>query len=395
MEKIEPVPITEICLNITDNCNLKCQHCFVQQKPNKMSYKIAEDTMEWLIKNAKKRGLDKRPHCGFFGGEPLLEWNSIIVPIVEKYKGKINFGLTTNGVLLSEDKLKFMKDNNISLLFSCDGDKYSQDANRPLKNGESSFEAIKDIISLIPKYFPETTFRSTISKKTCGKIMDNINFAMSQGFKMMFLIPNFFETSWTKEDLATIAIQMRTYSLYFINCFKEDKIPFEIYPLMQAFNKIHRIIAHQKNGTKAEKSLEKCGLGLGGYASINYKGDIFTCQEVDSRNNDNELFHIGNIYTGTDQNKIDKLINLYLSKDFSCAFCKECRLKLTCPNENCIINNYILNKDIHKANPIICWWFDLLLGEALFICKILGEQKNQKFKKYFYDMRGLYNDRNS
>ena len=70
-------------LGLTDNCNLACSYCFVKQKPLEMTYEIAEKSVEWLLSNHSN---DSTPLVTFFGGEPLLKYDYIIVPIVEKYK---------------------------------------------------------------------------------------------------------------------------------------------------------------------------------------------------------------------------------------------------------------------------------------------------------------------
>ena len=57
----------------------------------------------------------------FFGGEPLLYFDSLIKPLVEKYKDIVSFGITTNGILLDEDIVDFFYENNIQPLLSFDG----------------------------------------------------------------------------------------------------------------------------------------------------------------------------------------------------------------------------------------------------------------------------------
>ena len=51
----------------------------------------------------------------FFGGEPLLQFDQIIVPLVEENKevNNLTFGITTNGVLLDEDKVDFFYKHKI------------------------------------------------------------------------------------------------------------------------------------------------------------------------------------------------------------------------------------------------------------------------------------------
>jgi uncharacterized protein len=64
----------------------------------------------------------------------MLEFENLIKPIVkwvEEEKIDISFGMTTNGTLLDEEKIKWLSEHNIGFLLSIDGNKESQDYNRP------------------------------------------------------------------------------------------------------------------------------------------------------------------------------------------------------------------------------------------------------------------------
>lgn len=69
--------ITSVFLNITNACNLACRYCFVKQSPDYMTYQTAKDSADFLIHNAEIAGVT--PAITFFGGEPLLGWDSVIV----------------------------------------------------------------------------------------------------------------------------------------------------------------------------------------------------------------------------------------------------------------------------------------------------------------------------
>jgi sulfatase maturation enzyme AslB (radical SAM superfamily) len=60
-----------------------------------MSFQIADDTCKWLLSNSNT------PQIFFFGGEPTLRWDDIIVPLVEKYP-EIEYSITTNGFVLDK-----------------------------------------------------------------------------------------------------------------------------------------------------------------------------------------------------------------------------------------------------------------------------------------------------
>ena len=110
---------TSMLLSLTNRCNLSCEYCFVKQNPQDMTLEIAEKAISILLDNCKLK--NEKPRINFFGGEPLLKFNELIVPIVEKYHDIISFGITTNGVLLDEDIVDFFTKYNIKVLLSFDG----------------------------------------------------------------------------------------------------------------------------------------------------------------------------------------------------------------------------------------------------------------------------------
>ena len=71
----------------------------------------------------------------------MLNWK-LIEYLVKKYQDQFTWSITTNGTLLTEEKIQCFKENNGSILWSIDGDKETQDYNRPLITGESSFDKI-------------------------------------------------------------------------------------------------------------------------------------------------------------------------------------------------------------------------------------------------------------
>lgn len=100
MERKLPL-ITSVFLNVMNACNLACRYCFVEQHPNFMSYETARETADFLIRNAEESG--DVPSINFFGGEPTLCWDSIIVPlsryIREEYGKPFRMSMTSNCTL--------------------------------------------------------------------------------------------------------------------------------------------------------------------------------------------------------------------------------------------------------------------------------------------------------
>lgn len=355
-----------------------------------MSYQVAKDTVDWLIRNAEE--VNETASLGFFGGEPLLEWDTIIVPLTkyirEDKQSNMSLGITSNCILLDEEKLKFMDKYNISLLVSMDGAKATQDFNRPLRNGESSFDVLDKVMPLIIKYQPNATFRSTIVPDTCEHFCENLEYAREKGFNHVFAIINEFE-DWPQDKREILEKQLRQYSNYLIESCLEEKPFLRQRTLEQAINKIvsNNILAVQESERTPYKEINHaCGLGIG-YGSVNYKGNIYSCQEVSSRQESN-IFYIGNIYTGVVENRISQLKEkiskkTHVENNKNKKLCLTCPIISSCNASACLVNNYLDNKDFFLQSDNICWWNNLMVREAQYICQTLGNVKNNFFKEYF------------
>lgn len=398
----ELLPITEICLNVTEACNFACKYCFTEHHPNFMTFDVAKDSLHWLVNNCKIKeeivGKKIIPKIGFFGGEPTLMWDEIIVPLVNYAKEnniECNWSMTSNCSLLDKEKVDFLKENNIGLLLSMDGNKLSQNINRPCKNKTiDSFDVVEKNLPYIVENFPNTTFRGTITADTSSYLFDNIMYAASKGFNNCFFIINEFE-NWDKQSRENVQNEMIKYCLYMISAFINDEPFITLRPLEQAINKIVAInsaVATAPTDYEFEiigdPEHQKCGLGSG-YGSINYKGDIFSCQEVASREGEKNIFHIGNIYTGgIDEEKLLTLRNNYFNRKIkkynyeNPKLCETCPHKLVCIANACQVNNYILYKDFSATPDCWCWWSNLMLQCAQFIMLVLGKNHNVAFKNY-------------
>jgi sulfatase maturation enzyme AslB (radical SAM superfamily) len=99
-----------------------------------MTLDIAKSAVDLIVNNynIKKEkgwlGKDERKGVTFFGGEPMLMYDQIIVPLIKYIENTYNinefhFDITTNGTLLNEERLVFMSKYSIYPLLSIDGDR--------------------------------------------------------------------------------------------------------------------------------------------------------------------------------------------------------------------------------------------------------------------------------
>lgn len=364
--------ITSIFLILTRDCNLSCKYCFVDKEQDNITYETAVDAVEFIAKNSFVH--KDTPSLNYFGGEPTLRWDDIIVPLTKyiraKYGNNFSLSMTSNGLLLDEEKLIFMKENNIGLLFSIDGDKKTQDLNRPTRGGSSSFDILKDKIPLILKYFPNVTFRSTTDHDNVSEFFNNHKFAVENGFKSVFNIVNVF-TNWNKSEKDELKKQINILGEYYAQI-KLEKRNICFSPFDEMFSKLKRI-EEAKNSDSFRTTGEgllgfgRCGIGAGKFASVGTDGTLYSCQEMVGNRQSGKLFIIGDIYNGVDNKARLEIIKKFDPKKVACSSgtskCRSCKMNNICDGA-CLINNYFVSGDLNVMPSILCFYYQQLLEKA-------------------------------
>jgi uncharacterized protein len=146
---LPPPKIRALSLAIAQKCNLGCAYCYAQQgefgAPAKnMSLADAISAVELLVGEAEP---GERLNLAFLGGEPLVNRPTLQAAarrareLGEARGATVNYSITTNGTLLTEDDARFFEEFGFAVTISLDGPKEIHDALRPYKGGGGSFDA--------------------------------------------------------------------------------------------------------------------------------------------------------------------------------------------------------------------------------------------------------------
>lgn len=372
--------ISSAFLNVTQKCNLKCKYCFVCQQPKEITYEVAQDAAKFLARNALESGTT--PSINFFGGEPMLRYHDIIQPLTEwirdVYGDSFDLSLTTNGTLLTEEIMEFFDENNIGMLFSIDGDKKTQDENRPYHSGKGSFDRLEPIIDLVLKYRPDMIFRATIDPPTHQELFNNYKFAIKKGYTNCFFIPNVF-SEWSDKELNELDIELDKICDYYITELKAGRKPMSFSHFDRARADIVRV-AKLKNSDFRERgkglpACGCCGLGASRFAAIGITGNIYTCQEMVENPDVGNTFLIGNIYSGVDDAKRYEVANSFNTQNVVCSkkeYCDDCIKRRICDG-GCSINNFFKNKDLHIKDYTMCYYERACIEKVYRIMKLEKE----------------------
>ena len=129
---------------------------------------MGKKALDFLMKNSGSR---RNLEIDFFGGEPLMNFDVVkeLVAYGRENEGKygrtIRFTITTNGMLLDDEKIEYINEVMDNVILSIDGRPEVNDRMRKTVNGKGTYDIIlknyKNFISkerrplLCQRYFYE------------------------------------------------------------------------------------------------------------------------------------------------------------------------------------------------------------------------------------------------
>ena len=151
--------ITSFLVKVASRCNLDCDYCYVyhhaDQSWRRMPKTLSEDNQaafsERLAEYARREGL-KECFVVLHGGEPLLAGIETITAFVERVRRtvgpdtKVEFGMQTNGLLLTDAALDSLEAAGVAVSLSLDGPREANDLHRTTKKRRSSFDKVEQAL---------------------------------------------------------------------------------------------------------------------------------------------------------------------------------------------------------------------------------------------------------
>ncbi|MDD4409432.1 MAG: SPASM domain-containing protein [Candidatus Pacebacteria bacterium] len=144
---------------LTERCNFRCKYCFIKNQESSdydsenMSLEIALKGLDFfcllIAEDPKQFELEKT--IVFYGGEPLLNWCvlRILLTKIEEYiqNGKLPkrtiLNMVTNGSLITNEIAEVLKNSNVQVSISIDGDSFATNSSRAYADGRPVYQDIK------------------------------------------------------------------------------------------------------------------------------------------------------------------------------------------------------------------------------------------------------------
>lgn len=166
-------------LFVSQSCNMACCYCYGSDgsyhQQGMMDISTAKQSIDWLYEHNDN---PEQVSIVFFGGEPLMNF-PVIRQSIEYAEskfgaGKVTYGMATNMTLMTDDFLDFFATlPKFYLLVSIDGPRELQDRQRPLRDGQSSYDICTQRIAAALQRGIHCTGRATVYADTDRKAVVN------------------------------------------------------------------------------------------------------------------------------------------------------------------------------------------------------------------------------
>ena len=149
-------------IGITEQCNLRCTYCcysgdYVNNRIHG-SHTLTGRDIDVIYDFIQQIAGNRRLRIAFYGGEPLLQYQLIQYAIIrgrERWGNNVDFSISTNGVLLNNEKIEWLSINSVELAISIDGTKVFHNKHRVDIMGNGSYERVYSALSHIKETYPE------------------------------------------------------------------------------------------------------------------------------------------------------------------------------------------------------------------------------------------------
>lgn len=347
------VPTTLHIFVVSKNCNFNCIYCQAGNLQRGEEYFMSKET----AKHAVDIAIDSPSNYltfEFQGGEPLTNFETIKY-IIEYSKSnckdkKIEYNLVSNLTLLTDEMIDFLKENNVSICTSIDGNRELQNLNRPYIGKDSYKETISKAQKLKENNIKINAIETT-TKYSLDKSRELVDEYVKLGLESIFIRPltklgkadnNWGKIGYTSKEF--LEFYKKTLD-YIIEKNKQGTYISEGHSSIF----LRKILLNEPVNYMELRS--PCGGAIGQIAYY-YDGNIYTCDEgrMLSEMGD-DSFKLGNVYESSyrDLMESDSTKTMCVASCIECLpYCNSCVYMPycgTCPVINLAQDNNIFAQD--------------------------------------------------
>lgn len=353
--RVDAYPLSTIVLNVNTGCNLSCGYCYkedlaVPANGRRMGMDVAARSIDLLLAQAIGRD---RVGIVFFGGEPLT--NLALIREAVGYAetraaqaGKsVDFSLTTNGTLLTEEVIGYFDAHRFGISISIDGPRAIHDRNRRTVGGKGTYDVVaRKVRMLLERYRSKPVgARVTLAAGTTEVEAIHEHLRDGLGFHEVGYAP---VTASEKAGHALSEAQLNEVYRGFERL-GEAYLAAAIAGRNTGFSNLHQLMTDLHEGRR--KALP-CGAGVG-LLAVDHEGGLNLCHRFTGSG----LPTFGSVEAGIDERRLGEFLGR--AADRSGTDCATCRIRNLCAG-GCYHESWArygdpLHRTYHYCNLLRRW----------------------------------------
>jgi uncharacterized protein len=358
-----------LALVLNHQCNLRCRYCYTGRKVDRpMSLATARRAVDFGLAAAG----DDPLVLSFFGGEPMLEIG-LMEAVAAYARGQahesagVSFSISTNGTLLDERRIRFLRYFAVHVQVSVDGASDAQDRARPFADGTASAAVVDRNVRRLQSEGLLHQLVAVMTPETSPYLAESFAYLASLGVDEIYFAPNYLG-DWSDAACDTFERELRRLADAYAELFRAGRMR-RVDPLYG------KIVSHLILGQQAPR---RCGFGRKELA-VAPSGNIYPCDRVVGEDTREEL-RLGHVESGLDQARAQALQERRAATDPECATCD---LGARCSSW-CGCAQLETTGQLGTVSPLFCWFERLFIAEADRLANMLYAEQNPTFLREFY-----------
>lgn len=259
---LENDTVYQLIINPTMNCNFNCWYCYEDHlKDSKMEAPTVTQVKRHIEHVVNTMPNIKLLDVGWFGGEPLLYFKTVVDPImnfvIAYFKEKniaFETGFTTNGFLINDEMIEKFKTYNLNgLQITLDGNREAHNSVRFVSKTRGSYDDIVNNIRKLCRNRLNVVLRINYTRSTLEKLEEVLHELSPIEMEYRRYLRLSLHKVWQAEntDLGDRVLDL-------VNFFKQNSF-------------------YAQKGALPNNVRKSCYADKKNHATINYNGEVFKC----------------------------------------------------------------------------------------------------------------------
>jgi uncharacterized protein len=203
--------LCNIVLLVAQSCNLRCRYCYAKGGDyGGEQLFMQEQTLGYALEKLLPLS-SPRVTVSFFGGEPLLNLSlmrravGLARQLGEAAGRKMRFAMTTNGTLIDDEAICFIREHIDSLAVSLDGEAAVNDVERRFRRGNGSVHSlVLESLARLKAAGVPFSLRATLTPHNALFVLSSARHLAALEPVSLRMVPDFAYDDWTRTTLRTL-----------------------------------------------------------------------------------------------------------------------------------------------------------------------------------------------